>query len=118
MTRLLPLNLLFIGGLVGIVFSGCNPEDVDKAKREATSKAVEVRDATTQTAAEVKEKVEPYIEKGVEKARALKSAATQKAAELKEDAQPYIDRAKAATTQAVEQVKEATTRAVEKVRGS
>ena len=117
MRRILPLNLLILGGLVGIVFSGCKPEDVDKAKREATSKAVEVRDATTQKAAEVKEKVEPYIEKGVEKARELKTAATQKAADLKEDAQPYIDKAKSATTRAVEKVKDATTQAVDKIRG-
>lgn len=111
------INLLLLLALGGFVLTGCNPEDVSKARREATSKAVEVKDATTQKAEEIKEQVRPYVERGVEKAREIKAAATQKASELREEAQPYIDKAKAATTQAVEEVKQATTRAVEKVRG-
>lgn len=111
-----------------VLMTGCDPEDVDRAKREATSKAVEVRQATTQKVEDVREKVEPYVdeaarrarqayEAGKEKAGEIKAAATQKAEEIRERVGPYVDKAKAATTQVVESVKEATTQAVDRLRG-
>lgn len=108
--------------------SGCDPEDVDRAKREATSKAVEVREATTQKAEEIRERVEPYVDRaraaatqayetGREKAGQIRAAATQKAEEIRERIEPYVEKAKSATTQAVEEVKEATTQTVDRLRG-
>jgi hypothetical protein len=115
----------------------CDPA---QAKREATSKAAELRAAASQQAHDAKKKVEPMVETGMQAARyaaeqarakavevkdaavqragELKQAATQKAEEIRQSAQPYIDEAKSATTQAVEKVREAATQAAERARGN
>jgi len=50
--------------------TSCDPASREQARRKATSKAAEVREATTQKAEAIKERVEPYIDRA-------KSATTQ-----------------------------------------
>ncbi len=91
--------------------TGCDPAAREKAKREATSKAAEVRVATTQKVEEIKETVEPYVDRAKAATTRAYETGKRKAGELVEEARPYVQKAKTATTQAVEKVREATTRA-------
>lgn len=98
--------------------AACDPAARENAKRQATSKAAEARDATTQKVEEIKETVEPYIDRARSATTLAYEKGKQKAGELVEDARPYVEKARTATTQAAEKVKTAATQAVEKVRGA
>lgn len=101
--------LFLLGGAVLAV--GCDPAAREKAKREATSKAAEVRVATSQKVEQIKETVEPYVDRAKAATTRAYETGKRKAGELVEEARPYVQRAKTATTQAVEKVREATSRA-------
>ncbi len=87
------------------IAAACDPEDVDRAKREASYKAVQAQDAATQAAADIKEEASELIDKSKPYVERAKAAAIESA-----------HRTKIAATQAAEKVKTATTQAVERVR--
>lgn len=110
-----------------VVSTGCDPEDAERARREATSRAAEVKAATTQKVDELSDRVEPYVERGKQKARQvyeggkakaeeLTDAAVEKAGEIKEAVVERAGEIRAATTQKAEEIRAATTQKVEEIR--
>ena len=67
-------------------------------------------------AEEIRERVEPYIDRAKYATTQAYERAKQRARELAEEARPYAERARTATTQAAERVRSAATQAAEKVR--